>query len=231
MKIDRVFRLVMIVVLLVGVGGWAAAQEKTETAAQAGEQVGIAATFVRVASNDEGWVVLGYGTANESVGGKLMLLNVGLTLTKGDKSQTLYRDDITLVTPKGEQMPLPSQEEFAKVSGDMRPLLQRNSMVGESINYFPVQANEPCRLSFFAYPGVTLVRDSAELTNRRACTGLIYFELPDGIQLGTYNLDVQFEGGVIRVPFQIMSKEQAKDFEKKWKAEEKQAKEEKKDKG
>ena len=228
MKINHIFRMLMIAMLIVGVGGWVAADDQ-ETPAQAGEQVGVAATFVRVANSDAGWVVLGYGTANESVGEKLMLLNVGLTLTKDSKGQTLYRDDISLVTPKGEVMPLPSQKDFSKVSGDMRPLLQRNSMVGESINYFPAQANQPCRLSFFAYPGVTLVRDSAELTNRRACTGLIYFELPDGIQLGTYNLDVQFEGGVIRVPFQIMTKEQAKAFEKEWKAKEKQAKEEKKD--
>jgi len=229
MKFDSIFRFLMVAVLIVGFGGWAAADEQ-ETPAQAGEDVAVAATFVRVASNDEGWVVLGYGTANESVGEKLMLLHIGLTLTDAKKGQTLYRDDISLVTPKGEEIPLPSQEDFAKVSGEMRPLLQRDAMVGESINYFPVSANQPCLISFFAYPGVTLVRDTVELSIRRACTGRIYFELPDGIQLGTYNLDVQFEGGVIRVPFQIMTKEQAKAFQKEWKAKEKQEKQEKKDK-
>ena len=38
-----------------------------ETPAQAGEKVGVEGQFVRVAETDEGWGVLGYGTANESV--------------------------------------------------------------------------------------------------------------------------------------------------------------------
>jgi len=36
--------------------------------AQVGEQVGVEGTSVRVATNEEDWVVLGYRIANESVG-------------------------------------------------------------------------------------------------------------------------------------------------------------------
>lgn len=48
--------------------------------------------------------------------------------------------------------------------------------------------------------------------------------MPEGIQLGNYNFDVQFAGSIVRVPIKIMTKEEAKAFEKEWKQEEKKEK-------
>jgi hypothetical protein len=42
--------------------------------------------YVRAAYNDEGWVVLGYRTANNSVGDPWMLLDAGIALGKGRKN-------------------------------------------------------------------------------------------------------------------------------------------------
>lgn len=47
---------------------------------------------------------------------------------------------------------------------------------------------------------------------------------PPVFDLDLYNLDVQFEGGVVRVPFKIMTKQEAKEFEKQWKQERKESK-------
>lgn len=51
--------------------------------------------------------------------------------------------------------------------------------------------------------------------------------MPGGIQLGNYNFDVKLADSVLKVPIEIMTEEQAKEFEKQWKEAEKKAKHEK----
>jgi len=228
MKKHRQFRLIaMTAIALAAIVSAVAAAAADESASQAGENVAVEGQFIRVAENAEGWVVMGYTIANDSVGQEWMLLNVGLTVQGEDKEQTLYRDDITLVTPDHGVLTLPSQEDANKAAGELDALNARSNMITESINYFPPAATIPCRIGFFAdaaQAGRTLAYDQVSLNSRRACVGRIYFQVPGGIKLGLYNLDVQFEGGVVRVPFKIMTKEEAKEFEKQWKQERKESK-------
>ncbi len=196
-----------------------------ESAAQAGEKTGVEGQYIRVAENDEGWVVVGYDTANESVGQKWMLLNVGITLQKGVESYKLTRDDIYLVDSDNKIIPLPSQGEYLKA--DLRGLDARANMQSNSVNYFPPSSNVPCRIGFFAdssTPGRTLAYDQVDLSNNRDCLGRVYFQIPDGIQYGLYNLDVKFANSTVRVPIKIMTKEEAKAFEQQWKEERKEEK-------
>jgi len=216
---------VAVAVSFVAFGTVATAEE--ESAAQAGEQVGVVATFVRVADTDEGWVVVGYSIANESVKNKWMLLDVGMTVKKGSKSQTISRDDVKLVTPDDTVLPLPTQKEFMKVRGELAAMTERANMMGESINYFPPEANQPCRIGFFADPTkpvADMAFDTVELNSQRACVGRLYFNVPDGIQYGNYNVDVKFSESVVKVPIKIMTKQEAKAFEKQWKEEKKEKK-------
>lgn len=215
--------------VLVGLAAPASAQD--ETAAQAGEKTGVEGTFVRVAENNEGWVVLGYTTANGSVKEKWMLLNIGITLQDGVEAQKITRDQIKLVTPDDQVISLATQEEFMKGSGELDPMNARANMESESINYFPNGRNRPCRIGFFGEMDRavgSLAFNQVEVDDRSACMGRVYFQVPEGIQYGNYNLDVQFADSVIRVPFKIMTKEEAKEFDKEWKEAEKEHKEEKK---
>jgi hypothetical protein len=210
----------VVAVCICGFGFAAAAEEQTPS--QAGEQVGVEGTFVRVAENDEGYVIVGYEIANESVGKEWMLLEIGMTVMKGTEAQKITRDDIKLVTPKKEVLSLPTQEEFEKVRGDVLPLAKRAAMVGDSINYFPPAADSPCQIQLFAPlvgPRVVLAEDDVELSSNRACVGEVYFKVPGGIEYGLYNLDVVFANSILKLPLQIMSKEEAKEFTKKWKEE------------
>jgi len=228
MKTQGAIRFISaIAIALTVIGSGMPASAADESASQAGENVAVEGQFIRVAQNAEGWVVMGYTIANDSVGQDWMLLNIGLTVQGEDKEQALYRDDITLVTPDQEVLTLPSQEDFNKAAGTVDALDARANMITESINYFPSDATIPCRIGFFAdasQAGRTLAYDQVSLNSRRACLGRIYFQVPGGIKLGLYNLDVQFEGGVVRLPFKIMSKEEAKAFEKQWKQERKESK-------
>jgi hypothetical protein len=105
--------------------------------------------------------------------------------------------------------------------------MSRANEMGDSINYFPPGTDRPCRIGFFtdlAHPGRGPAFDQVELDSNGACIGRVYFHVPGGIQLGNYNFDVKFADSVLKVPIEIMTKEQAKEFEKKWKEAQKDVK-------
>jgi hypothetical protein len=217
-----------IVAVLITVGFGVCTAVAQETPSQAGEKVGVEGQYVRVAENDTGWVVLGYRMANESVKEEWMLLEVGITLQKGVKSRELTRDQIKLVTPDKQVISLPSQEEFAKVAASLGALNERAAMMNDSIDYFPPGTNQACRIGFFASTeGATrdmVSFNQVDLSSQRACMGRLYFQVPGGIQYGNYNLDVNFGDSVVKVPMDIMTKEQAEAFEKEWKDQKKDKK-------
>ena len=108
----------------------------------------IEGSFVRAAYNNEGYVILGYRTANMSVGDEWMLLEVGMTVREGKPNYTLTRDKLSLETADGKTVPLPSQSEYQAVN--LRALEQRSTVSRDSINYFPPMASQACRIGFFA---------------------------------------------------------------------------------
>src|SRR5947207_12002131 len=96
-----------------------AQQEKPKVSIpQAGvPQIGtIEGTFVRAAYNNEGYAILGYKTANMSVGDEWMLLEFGTTVREGVPNYTLRRDALSLETPDGTKVPLPSVEDYRKAN-------------------------------------------------------------------------------------------------------------------
>src|SRR6186713_398794 len=92
------------------------------------------AQFVRAAYNNEGYVILGYQVANRSVGDPWMLLEVGMTVRE-KPDYRLTRDAISLETPDGKTIPLPSISEHR--AGNTQALQKRSEIQRDSINYFP----------------------------------------------------------------------------------------------
>ena len=76
--------------------------------------------YVRIAYNNEGFVTLGYKLANLSVGEPWMLLEVGVALRDGVPDYDLTRAAVSLDTPDGKTIPLPTIQEFRK--GDLGAL-------------------------------------------------------------------------------------------------------------
>ena len=179
--------------------------------------------FVRAAYNNEGYVILGYQVSNRSVGEEWMLLEVGMTLRDKTPDFTLKRDALSLETPDGKTLPLPSIEEFR--SAQTQALQNRARVQRDSINYFPPSANRPCAIVFF--PDLTnraLPRDDVEMSNTRACVGRLFFQVPGGIKYGQHFLNVKFEKSLVRVPFRILTEEEEKFLSKNYKDIEKQVK-------
>jgi hypothetical protein len=176
----------------------------------------IEGTFVRAAYNNEGYVILGYETSNRSVGEGWMLLDVGMTVMDRVPNYTLRRDALSLSTPDGTTVPLPSIEEHRK--GDTRAIQNRARVQRDSINYFPPSASRACGIVFFPdLSSRAMPRDDIELSSTRACLGRLFFPVPGGIKHGQYWLNVKFEKSVIRVPFRILTADEEKLLSKNYK--------------
>ena len=165
--------------------------------------------FVRAAYNNEGYVILGYQLANRSIGEPWMLLEVGMTVRDNTPAYRLKRDALSLETPDGKTIPLPSISEHRE--GDTRALQTRERVQRDSINYFPPSASRACALTFF--PDLTsraMPVDEIELSSQRACLGRLYFRVPGNITYGQHWLNVKFEKSLVRVPFRILTDDEEK---------------------
>ena len=173
----------------------------------------IEGRYVRAAYNNEGYVILGYKLVNLSVGEEWMLLEVGVALRDGVKDYDLKREAVSLETPDGKTLPLPTMEEYRQ--GDVRALQMREKVQRDSINYFPPNAHQACRIGFFAdLEQRAMPWDEVSLSDQRACVGRFYFKVPGGVTYGQHWLNVKFAQSLVRVPFRVFTKEEDKLMDK-----------------
>jgi hypothetical protein len=109
------------------------------------------AKFVRAAYNNEGYVILGYQVSNRSIGDEHMMIEMGTTVRSGTPAYKLTRDKIELTLPDGKNVPLMSMEEYRKVN--LSAIEARARVQRDSINYFPPEAHDACRIGFLRPAG------------------------------------------------------------------------------
>jgi hypothetical protein len=198
----------------------AQAQEKpTVSMPQPGvpQVMSIEASFVRAAYNNEGYVILGYEPVQRSIGEEWVLLDIGVTVRDRVPDFKLTRDALSLETPDGKTLPLPSDSEHR--AGNTSALENRARVQRDSINYFPPSATRACRIGFFAdLKSRAMAWDEVEVSSTRACLGRIYFHVPGGIAYGQHWLNVKFPKSVVRVPFRILTKDEEKFLNKNYKS-------------
>ena len=172
--------------------------------------------YVRAAYNNEGYVILGYRIANESVGQEWLMLEVGTALREGRQSHKLTRTSMNLDVPDGKKIQLASNSDYN--AANLQALERRNEVMRDSINYFPPMATQACRIGFFAELGKPgMAWDEFEVASNRACLGRLFFKIPGGIAYGQHWLNVQFQNSLVRVPFRIFTKEEEKIISRNWK--------------
>ena len=177
------------------------------------QAMSIEGRYIRVAYNNEGYVILGYRAANLSVGQDWLVLEVGMSLRDGVDDYSLKRDAFSLDTPDGKNVPLPSNTDFR--AANLSALENRANIQRDSINYFPPSARKACRIGFFAeLSSRARPWDQVDLSPTRACLGRLYFPVPGGIAYGQYWLNVKFKDSLIRVPFRVLTKEEDKLLDK-----------------
>ncbi len=180
--------------------------------------------YVRAAYNNEGYAILGYKLANLSVGEEWMLLEFGIALRDGQPDYEMKREALSLTTPDGKEIPLPTVEEYRQ--GNLNALQAREKVQRDSINYFPPNAHRACRIGFFSdIEDRALPWDVVDFSDQMGCLGRLYFKVPGGVAYGQYWLNVKFPKSTIRVPFRILTKEEDKFLDKNYKSIEKQVEE------
>jgi hypothetical protein len=173
------------------------------------QRMTLEGAWTRVAYNNEGYVIIGYRTANLSIGDEWMLLEMGTTVRDNVPDYKLKRDALSLETPDGQTIPLASVPEYRQAN--LAALRNRASVQRDSINYFPPEAHQSCRIGFFSdLEDRAMPWDEVELSSRRGCVGRLFFHVPGGIKYGQYWLNVKFEKSVVRVPFRILTKDEEK---------------------
>ena len=96
----------------------------------------------------------------------------------------MTRDAISLETPDGKTIPLPTVIE--QRAGQVQAIQQRAKVQRDSINYFPPRASRACALLFFPDLGArSLPYDEVDLSNDRACLGRLYFRIPAGLPMAS----------------------------------------------
>ncbi len=180
--------------------------------------------FVRAAYNNEGYAILGYRLANNSVGEEWMLLEAGFTLRDGVPNYDLTRDALSIETPDGQTIALASVKE--SLGAPTAALENRAKVMSDSINYFPPSARQACRVGFFSdADSLAKAWDKVELSSQRACMGQLYFHVPGKIAYGQHWLNVKFANSVVRVPFRVLTEEEYKLLDKNYKNIEQQVEE------
>jgi hypothetical protein len=208
-------RSVLVVVLAAASIGVLGAQENKKPTVQVPQPgvpqiMTLEGKFVRVAYNNEGYVILGYQIANRTVGDDWIMLDTGITLMDGVKDYKLKREAISLDTPDGQQ-PLPSISEYRQNEAKVQGLQNRLKVQRDSINYFPPWVHGVNRLGFFSDLGSRAMPwDEAEVSDDRACMGQLYFHVPGGTKYGQYWLNVKFAQSVVRVPFRLLTEDEEK---------------------
>jgi hypothetical protein len=129
-----------------------------------------------------------------------------------------------VTTPDHKTIPMMTVEEYRKA--DVRAIESRARVQRDSINYFPPQASQGCRIGFFAEPNSpAMAWDEVAVSNRRACVGRLFFTIPGGIKYGQYFLNVKFAGSELRVPFRILTEDEERTLGKNYKDIKKQVEE------
>lgn len=131
-----------------------------------------------------------------------LLLELAFAAERG--SVDLNREDVSLLTPGGERLPLPGQRRLAEGLKDVRWVLQKASVSRDPITgYFPNQTLEQ-RIPFFAIPGEQLVLDEIGGGFSMISRGDLFFEAPAGVwKPGLYTLVLRNKKMTVELPFHL----------------------------
>jgi hypothetical protein len=176
----------------------------------------IEGNYIRVAYNNEGYAIIGYRVANNSIGEEWMMLELGATMRQGKSAYNMPRSALSLTTPDNNKIPLATNEEYLQVN--LMAVQNRAKVMHDSIDYFPPTVTRGGRIGFFSDLGTrTRSYDQVELSPQVASVGRVFFKIPGGIKYGQHWLNVQLKESLVRVPFRILTAEEEKLLSKNYK--------------
>jgi hypothetical protein len=146
-------------------------------------------------------VVAAYYYSQRHHDSRWLLLEVALS-TK--ERMLVHRNDITLVTPAGRQLPLANQRQFGQDIRRVRLVIQNAAITRHPVAEYFVQRRSHQNLRFFTVPGMSTVRDEYVIDDYGVASGDLFFESPTGSwEAGTYSLVIQHKTGRAALPIEL----------------------------
>ena len=128
----------------------------------------------------------------------------------------LDREDVSLLTPGGERIPLPGQKRLAEGLKDVRWFVQRSSVARDPLTGYFSRPTYQQRLPFFAIPGEQVVLDEIGGGPSMLTIGDLFFESPAGAwKPGKYVLVLKNKTMDVELPFSFPADEPAKETKEK----------------
>lgn len=190
--------VVVIVIGLVSTGCGSSSPGSAHTTQPGVTQLGQ--TMVRSVGADlEG--IVGYKFAAGNLGEEWLIVTLALTGLRSEGIE-VRQEAISVRTPDGRTIVLPTQEEFIKAYPELQSLIRRAAVASE-----PIEATRggrrPCELAFQRIPGTGATEKSAWITMRLLCVGQLSFPIRGGVQPGRWVLTIELEESDLEIPFSI----------------------------
>jgi hypothetical protein len=145
-------------------------------------------------------IVLSYRFANSHPGEDWLFLDVAIS-AETRTSEEIKREKIAIRIPTGEIIPLATQQEFGVAYPKLAPVLARADIASEPLDNYP--GRRPKGLDFLVVPGTALAFESVWVNDQDVAIGRLYFDLPNGVQPGSYELRIDLKETKIRIPFTL----------------------------
>jgi len=160
----------------------------------------VGQTMVRSVGADlEG--IVGYNFADSSLGDTWLIIDLALTGLRAESIE-VKQEAISVVTPDGRRIPLPTQKEFIAAYSEVQSAVHRAAVASQ-----PLEATRggrrPCDLDYLRLPGTGSTRDAIWINQRELCVGMLAFPVSGGIQPGRWRLTIELEESGLDIPFDL----------------------------
>ena len=147
-------------------------------------------------------IVIDTKYAANNLGAEWLILNTAMSGMTGAATQ-VDRDQVSVRTPNGKTIPLPSYKEFNAAYPELATAARRASLSSDPLD-FTRGGRRNCSIDFMPLPGSgRSAKTALNVTNRQLCVGMLYFPVSGGVQPGRWKLVIEFEETEAVVPFSL----------------------------
>ena len=145
--------------------------------------------------------ILGYKFADSSLGDEWLIVDLALTGLRAEAIE-VKQEAISVRTPDGRDIPLPTQKEFIAAYSEVQSLVRRAAVASQPLEA-TMGGRRLCELDFLRLPGTGSTRDAIWINQRELCVGMLAFPVRGGIQPGRWRFVIELEESSLEIPFHL----------------------------
>lgn len=147
-----------------------------------------------------------YHWAAKHLGDEWILLKLSIAGGRGGVT-SVTRSKVRLRTPGGEMLDLPTESEFRQVRGSMSMAFRQENAWGPADARFATTMRR-AEEWFYSPRGQTIHRETVNPSPFLYCSGPVVFQVPGGVQAGTWKLVIDLEEMRAEIPFVLTENEE-----------------------